>query len=372
VKVQKVRAHPERHLHHSKWTWDDKGIWTADRVAGGNMPYECTVRAAKWLKKIGSRSLVVLEELDGTPFIGSVRDRVSKRSMGLYWVERDRWRAKDGLSKKWEGTNIAHAFSLLKRNGGLEDHATMLRLASGKQWEYQRYNYVACKACQGEFRGSAHPLLRCSNLSMVNARNLWKNNCYEHVKGSKPARLRGKLLEILHHVFSSEGGEFAALGTFIPGWVGKVDDGSIMPVQDLNSIKKLLRAIAGGARLVMREFARLKEVSEGDPRKGSKELRQLSINQFAKPITAPKPKKVAACFSTSNSPPDSVWESSPTEGRRLIWVDSVNQSDSITAPNAGNRGSRTGGANNPSSRTKPNPWKGGLNWFSPRRKQGSC
>ncbi len=336
------------------------------------MPYECTVRAAKWLKKIDSRSLVVLEELDGTPFIGSTRDRVSKRNMELNWVERDRWKAKDGLPRKREGTNIAHAFSLLKRNGGLEDHATMLRLASGKQWEYQRYNFVACKACQGKFRGSAHPLLRCSNLSMVNARNLWEKNCYEHVKGSKPVRLRGKLLEILHHVWSSDSGEFSALGTFIPGWVGKVDDGAIMPAQDLNSIKKLLRVIAGGARLVMREYARLKEVSEGDPRKGSKELRQLSINQFVNPVTALKPKKATTSVSTSNSPLDSVWESSPTEGRRLIWGGIVNQSnDAITAPNAKNRGSRTGGANN-SSKTKPNPWKSGLNWFSPRRKQGSC
>ena len=45
VKVQKVRAHPERFTHHSKWFWDDKGIWTADRVAGGFMPYECTVKS---------------------------------------------------------------------------------------------------------------------------------------------------------------------------------------------------------------------------------------------------------------------------------------------------------------------------------------
>jgi hypothetical protein len=244
VVVQKVRAHPERYLHHSRWSWDDRGIWTADRVAGGNMAYECTVGAAKWLKKISSKSLVVIEELDGTPFIGSVRDRSSKRNMEMYWVERDQWRAKDGLPGKWEGTNMSHAFSLLKRNGGLEDHATMLRLASGKQWEYQRYNKVTCKACQGDFRGSAHPLLRCPNLTMVAARKLWKDNCYEHVRSSKPARLRNKLLEMLHHVWTSDGGEFAALGTFIPEWVGRIDDAVTMPAHDLNAIKKLLRVIA--------------------------------------------------------------------------------------------------------------------------------
>ena len=60
VKIQKVRAHPERFAHHSKWSWDDKGIWTADRVAGGFMSYECTVGAAKWLKRISARSKVVI------------------------------------------------------------------------------------------------------------------------------------------------------------------------------------------------------------------------------------------------------------------------------------------------------------------------
>ncbi len=154
VKVQKVRAHPERFSHHSKWSWDDKGIWMADRVAGGIMSYECTVGAARWLKRISARSMVVIEEKDGTPFIGSVRERVSERSMELYWVERDDWRSKDSLPRIWTGTNMALAFTLLKRNGGLEDHATMIRLAAGKRHEYQRYNIVLCKACKGTLEAS--------------------------------------------------------------------------------------------------------------------------------------------------------------------------------------------------------------------------
>ncbi len=82
------------------------------------MAFECTVGAAHWLKRIGSRSKVVIEEKDGTPFIGSVRERVSQRSMELYWVERDDWRSKESLTRIWEGTNMAMACSLLKRNGG--------------------------------------------------------------------------------------------------------------------------------------------------------------------------------------------------------------------------------------------------------------
>ncbi len=47
----------------------------------------------------------------------------------------------------------------------------------------------------------------------------------------------------------------------------------VKTAQDLSAVKRLLRVIACGARLVMREFARLKEVSEGD----AKETSQLSI-----------------------------------------------------------------------------------------------
>ncbi len=159
--------------------------------------------------------------------------------------------------------------------------------------------------------------------------------------------------------------------TFIPEWVGKIDDAVTMPAHDLNAIKKLLRVIAGGARLVMREYARLKEVSEGDPRKGSKELRQLSINQFAKPTSVPKQRKVPVLFCSSNSPPDSIWEGS-SDPRHLIWGGDGNPGsvDESPKPEAAERGFTEGGRIRSRVRLKPNPWKGGLSWFSPRR-QGS-
>ena len=65
------------------------------------MAFECTVGAAYWLKRIGSNSRVVIEELDGTPFIGSVRERISERNMELYWRERDDWRSKESLTRIW-------------------------------------------------------------------------------------------------------------------------------------------------------------------------------------------------------------------------------------------------------------------------------
>ena len=63
------------------------------------------------------------------------------------------------------------------------------------------------------------------------------------------------------------------MGTFIPKWVDRLHEKAIRPQRDLRCIKKFLRVVAAGARLVMREFARLKEISEGDAR----ELRQLSL-----------------------------------------------------------------------------------------------
>ena len=125
------------------------------------MGFEGRVCASKWLKRIWSRSLLVIEEEDGTPCIGSVRARASKVNMSSYWKERDGWRAKDGLDQKWTGTNMAMAPSLLRRNGGLEDCATMLRLSAGKRWEYSRHNVILCKACSGNMRGLRHPLLKC-------------------------------------------------------------------------------------------------------------------------------------------------------------------------------------------------------------------
>ncbi len=115
-------------------------------------------------------------------------------------------------------------------------------------------------------------------------------------------------------MWTSNEGEFAAVGTFTPGWVARVEDGLVRSQQDLFAIKKMLRVIAGGARLVMREFARLKEVSEGD----AKELRQLSIAQFTRVELNPKEKRRMEPRVGLNAPSDGVWLRSAT-GKLLSW-----------------------------------------------------
>jgi hypothetical protein len=111
---------------------------------------------------------------------------------------------------------------------------------------------------------------------MNKVRKIWIDNCKAYIAVAKPGHLRHKMLDILHEAIHSEGGEFACLGTFMPKWAAKLEDGIIRTQAELRGVKKFLRVVAAGARLVMREYARLKEVSEGEAR----ELRQLSIAQF--------------------------------------------------------------------------------------------
>jgi len=130
---------------------------------------------------------------------------------------------------------------------------------------------------------------------------------YSHIAKAKPERLRERMLEIVSNILSTPMGEYAAMGTNTPGWVNRLEDGRITPVPDLRAIKRLLRVVSAGARLVMREYARIKEVSEGDARP----LRQLSINQFMTaepdtPDTTRIPRPIAP-HHVGNSPPDDIW-----------------------------------------------------------------
>jgi hypothetical protein len=246
----------------------------------------------------------------------------------------------------------------------------MSRLAAGKRHEYQRYNVILCKACNGNFRGFSHPLRKCSNIQMVEARKLWVDSCRSYVLSAKPVRLHRLFSEILHHVWSSSEGEFAAVGTFTPGWVKRVDDGIDMSAQDLNAVKRLLRVVACGARLVMREYARLKTVSEGD----AKETRQLSMTQFVSDRHVPKDREKKCAPVGKNAPPDTIWLRSSMAGRTFRWA----LADGIPAAQVMGPESRTAVAPTGELRTPPSvmrrrlrpakKWKSGLNWFSAKAK----
>ena len=83
------------------------------------------------------------------------------------------------------------------------------------------------------------------------------------------------MIEIFSNMISKEDGEFACMGTFTPGWVSHLGD-LRLPDQDLRAIKIFLRHAVYGARCLMREYARIREVAEGD----AIPLRQTSIMQY--------------------------------------------------------------------------------------------
>ena len=149
----------------------------------------------------------------------------------------------------------------------------------------------------------------------------------------------------------------------MPGWVSLVDDGRVMSAQDLCTVKKFLRVIAGGARLVMREYARLKEVMEGDAR----ELRQLSIVQFTgQHGNIPKARKAQHSKSLSNAPSDAVWIATDADCLEFEWKHVSNGVDVGVEASPGSAAlGRVDGVPAATARKPSSKWKTGLNWFSP-------
>ena len=68
----------------------------------------------------------------------------------------------------------------------------------------------------------------------------------------------------------------------MPGWVQHLKEDRILTAFELRALARFMRVVAVGSRLVMREYARIREVAEGDARP----LRQLSIVQFVEGSTS--------------------------------------------------------------------------------------
>ncbi len=121
-----------------------------------------------------------------------------------------------------------------------------------------------------------------------------------------------------------------------------------------------MRVIAEGARLVMREYSRIKAVSDGD----ATELRQLSIVPFNK-LALTKAPKATTRLGTSNAPADNVWRTTDTQGKLRWGAPRLNMAPPLALPPLARSETRVARVN---ATIKQNPWKPGLNWFSPRAK----
>jgi hypothetical protein len=286
VTTRHIDAHPERHKVWGTWEGDDMGIYVADRVAGGSSGAHKVVSAREWLIRISAQSKVAIEEEDGTPFIGSVARRASRHSMRHYFLERDGYNEQEpDYEEKWEGANMARSQKLLRRNGGFEDLVTMIKLGAGKRWDVSRHNKADCMLCEEEFLSQKHPMMTCSAIEVHNARELWKKNIKSLIAKAR-LELRNDMEEYYGNVFNKQDGEMAAVGTYTVRWVNQLNKEKIFSTADWKAMLRLMKAMAQGARGVMRVYTRAccdKTRERGKRAKGytrALELRQLSIGEF--------------------------------------------------------------------------------------------
>ena len=285
AEIFKIDAHPERHKAWGTWDGDDMGIYIADRVAGGFISYNKTVSARDWLIRISARSIISIEEEDGTPFIGSVKQRVSEVMKRDYTMGREEYRAMEGdFEPMWEGANFSHAAKLLERNGGLEDRVTMVKLKFGKRWDVSSHNKATCTLCGEVFKSQRHPLMACMSWEMQEMRQRWKNLIKQRISKERRS-LRNEMEEYMEKVFRSQDGELAAVGTYTQRWVNRLNRKREMTEDELRSIKKLMKTVAQGARGMMRTYTRACQDTLKNKEKDKKnraveataELRQLGI-----------------------------------------------------------------------------------------------
>jgi hypothetical protein len=248
------------------------------------------------MKRIASISKVSIEEEDGTPFIGSMNRRVSTESMRQYLLERDGYREIEGeFEHKWEGTNMAMAPKLLKRNGGFEDRVTMLKLAAGKRWDVNRHNTATCSLCEEVFTDQRHPLMVCTGYEVNLARQRWRDLIKNQIK-NESMWLRLQMDDFVRCIFSERDGELAAVGTYTPRWVDKLDKDKEFNAPQMVKMKKLMGVICQGARVVMRTYTRTccDKNKDKDNKKNrgverAQELRQLSIKDFTDLVATEAP-----------------------------------------------------------------------------------
>ena len=299
----KIKAHPERYKEWGTWEFKDMGIYVADAVAGGEAIPHAKISAKEWLTRISAQSIVAIEEEDGTPFIGSVSQRASEECSRHYLMERDGYREIEGeWDPKWDGANLSMAPTLLRRNGGLEDRVTMSKLAAGKRWDVSKHNPAKCVLCEEEFESQRHPMMGCIGYEVHECRQQWQSEIKER-KNKETQLIRIEMDEFHRNVFKEEDGELAAVGTFTPRWVDKLNKNREFNLNESKAMKRLMTTIAQGARAVMRVYTRACQDKNRDKDNDKinravekiAELRQVGMLTFLGPSEAEgtqgKPKK---------------------------------------------------------------------------------
>jgi hypothetical protein len=296
VSFLKVRAHPERFSLPCDWTVEEKGNFMADKVAGGEVQPMVTLRASEMLRWIGTTSKINIIDVNGAPYILDPRMKKSKSDGLRYLEERDKYRIRDGKSPSWKGANISLHHRLLGHSGKVGDRVITQRIGLIKRWQWHsaRDDNI-CSGCSGLIAGIAHPLRICSNAEMIRAMDEWWRSVDGVIMHSR-RDLHELLFSITRSIRESPGGKIACCGCFredfvsiLPGGSTRIDD------SQTKAIVKVLKAVSGGARKVLRLAAEVQLGLTGI------NLRQTAITQFFKPASAPRVPRA----------PRRVWSDSP-------------------------------------------------------------
>ncbi len=82
-------------------------------------------------------------------------------------------------------------------------------------------------------------MMLCSDLRMHNARNIWRKSIEDSIKKA-PKKLKHLMEGNVSEVFHGQGGEYAAVGTYIKPWVNKLNNKYEFLAGELKHMKKLL------------------------------------------------------------------------------------------------------------------------------------
>ena len=119
IRIKKVKAHPER--REGSWTKEDKGIYMADKVAGGEGVNIDIIKASAVMGRVAKDQVISIVDEKGVPFFGNLRRRNSKEKKKRYLKKRDDYREKDGKLRIWEGTSLHLSHKMMGRNKTIED-----------------------------------------------------------------------------------------------------------------------------------------------------------------------------------------------------------------------------------------------------------
>ena len=164
------------------------------------------------------------------------------------------------------------------RSKKIGDRVITQRIGLIKRWQWHsaRKDNI-CAGCNQPVSGVDHPLRHCNHVEMIKARSDWWKGVDGSIMKCKKA-LHERLFAVTRAMREAPGGEIACCGSFLPKFVASLQQNpSTLTDREAKSVLRILKAVSGGARTVLRASAELQLGLCGI------NWRQPVITQFFKP-----------------------------------------------------------------------------------------